>query len=119
LYAGNGSLKTKEVTTPITSVSFTDVLKKDTRIPEKIRIIEKTTRNTKPTILGRPKQGETLKYTRMRITRTIQRNEKINFQMIQTKTVLILQMASPQDEERLMNHPDMKNNFNMSNRSEK
>jgi len=92
------------------------MLKKHTKIPEKTRIIETNKRNTKPTILIRPKQAETLKDTRMRITRTIQRTDEINFQMIQTKTAL---MASAQDEEKLLNHPNMKNNFDMSNKSEK
>lgn len=122
LYAENGRLKqAKEPAreSAVPAVSFADMLKKDTKIPEKTRIIETNKRKTKPTILIRPKQGETLKDTRMRITRTIQRNDQINFQMIQTKTALILQMASTQDEEKLLNHPNMKNNFDMSNRSEK
>lgn len=59
-------------------------------------------------------QGETLKDTGMRIIRNIQINDQINFQRIQTKTALILQM-----EEKLMNHPNMRNNLDISNRSEK
>jgi len=91
---------------------------KDTKIPEKTRIIETNKRNTKPAILIRPKQVETVKDTRMRITRTIQIDDQINFQMIQTKTALILQMASTQHKEKLLNHPNMKNNFDISNRRE-
>jgi len=67
----------------------------------------------------KPKQGETLKDTRMRITKSINRNDKINFQMVQTKTAIILQMASTDDEKRLLNHPNMKHNFEMTNKSEK
>jgi len=39
--------------------------------------------------------------------------------MVQTKTAIILQMASTDDEKRLLNHPNMKHNFEMTNKSEK
>lgn len=121
LYMENGNLRAaKEVPTQTPMVTFAEMLKKDnTKIPEKTKLIESTKRNTKPTIMIKPKQGESLKDTRMRITKSIQRQDKINFQMIQTKTAILLQMATTLDEEKLLNHPNMKQNFDMTNRSEK
>jgi len=72
----NGSLKTTKgqsvATTP--TVSFAEMLKRDTtKIPEKTRLIESNKRNSRPTIVIKPKEGENLKDARMRLTRTVSR----------------------------------------------
>lgn len=61
-------------------------------------MIESNKRNTKPTILVKPEQGETMRYIRMKLTNLVKREDRITFQMIQAKTALILQMASNEDE---------------------
>jgi len=122
LYEENGGLKNKSevgmMQTPTTS--FADILKKETAtIPEKTRLIETSKRNTRPTIVLKPKDGETIRDVRMKLTNTISIYDRINFQMIQAKTALILQMATEQDEIKIRQHPGMMKNFDLMNRNNK
>lgn len=100
-YVENGNLKAaREPPTHTPTVTFAEMLKKDnTKIPEKTRLIESTKRNIKPTIMIKPKQRETLKDTRMTITISTQTQDKIKFQMVQTKSLILLQMARTLNEE--------------------
>lgn len=120
LYRENGSLKNETTKTTAAVVpTFADMLKKREELPEKTKIIEANKRQPKPTILIKPKDGESIKDIRMRLTRTIGRNDKINFQMVQTRTALVLQMATTQDEEKLINHPGIGRSFESISRVEK
>lgn len=43
-----------------------------------------------PTVIIRPKSCEMIKDVRLKLSRTVYRKDKINFEVIQTKSALIL-----------------------------
>jgi len=67
----------------------------------------------------KPKDGETIRDVRMKLNNTISRYDRINFQMIQAKTALMLQMTTEQDEIKIRQHPGMMKHFDLMNRSNK
>jgi len=55
----------------------------------------------------------------MRLTRTISRDDKINFQTVQAITVLIIKVATTRHEEKLRKHPGMQQNSDLTKKSSK
>jgi len=99
--------------------SIAEILKKMRQKYQKKKLIETNKRNTRPTIIIKPKEGENIRHARMRLSKTINIQDRINFQTIQAKTSLILQMATPADEEKIRQHQGMKQQFDLINRSTK
>jgi len=60
-----------------------------------------------------------LRDTRMRLTKIVTRQDPINFQNIQARTSLILQMETMQDEEKIRTYPGMAQNFDLTIKSMK
>jgi len=93
LYKENVSLKAQkdQSATQTPTVSFAEILKK--RCGESTRK-NKTNRNKQKehrlTIIIKPKEGESIKDAGMRLTGAINRQDRINFQITQAKSALIL-----------------------------
>jgi len=78
MYRENGSLKNEP--TKITAAvvpTFADMLKKREELPEKTKIIEANKRESKPSILIKPKDGESIKDIRMILTRLLEEMVKL------------------------------------------
>jgi len=81
-------------------------------------MIKESRKTIKPTVIFRPKAGETTKDAILRLSSTLDRRDKINFQIVQTKTFLILQMASKEDQAKLMQHQEVNKDFFIDNKRE-